>query len=208
MIDGRHELVKLAALIDWEVFVREWAGFFPSHKGRPATETRVAFQGSARTDDSTPRLHGRGHRPCQSATLPTRPAGGQSHRPAPAPPTAGAGLCFSRACRSAGDRRAGAGETPCVSSSRPTGRQHSHGFRGRGDGPCPDAQGARRHKDFPPCGQPAPAVGAFSARRKAPLSPGRRCATPRPPPSRRRRLSRPSRRDTASDTGPTLGRHR
>jgi IS5 family transposase len=41
MIDGRHELVKLAALIDWEVFEREWAGFFPSHKGRPATEPRL-----------------------------------------------------------------------------------------------------------------------------------------------------------------------
>jgi transposase, IS5 family len=41
MIDGRHELVKLAALIDWGVFEREWAGFFPSHKGRPATEPRL-----------------------------------------------------------------------------------------------------------------------------------------------------------------------
>jgi hypothetical protein len=41
MIDVRHELVKLAALIDWGVFEREWAGFFPSHKGRPATEPRL-----------------------------------------------------------------------------------------------------------------------------------------------------------------------
>lgn len=41
MIDARHELVKLAALIDWEVFEREWAGFFPSHKGRPAAEPRL-----------------------------------------------------------------------------------------------------------------------------------------------------------------------
>jgi len=41
MIDHRHELVKLAALIDWEVFEREWAGFFPSGKGRPATEPRL-----------------------------------------------------------------------------------------------------------------------------------------------------------------------
>jgi len=37
MIDMRHELVKLETLIDWEVFEREWAGFFPSHTGRPAT---------------------------------------------------------------------------------------------------------------------------------------------------------------------------
>lgn len=41
MIDPRHELVKLAALMDWGVFEREWAGFFPSHKGRPATEPRL-----------------------------------------------------------------------------------------------------------------------------------------------------------------------
>lgn len=41
MIDQRHELVKLAALIDWEVFDREWSGFFPSGKGRPATEPRL-----------------------------------------------------------------------------------------------------------------------------------------------------------------------
>jgi IS5 family transposase len=41
MIDMRHELVRLATLIDWEVFEREWAGFFPSHTGRPATLTRL-----------------------------------------------------------------------------------------------------------------------------------------------------------------------
>lgn len=41
MIDLRHELVKLADLIDWEVFEREWAGFFPSHTGRPATPPRL-----------------------------------------------------------------------------------------------------------------------------------------------------------------------
>ncbi len=42
MIDPGHELVNLAALIDWKVFEREWAGFFPSAKGRPATEPRLA----------------------------------------------------------------------------------------------------------------------------------------------------------------------
>lgn len=41
MIDGRHESVKLAALIDLQVFEREWAGFFPSGKGRSATEPRL-----------------------------------------------------------------------------------------------------------------------------------------------------------------------
>lgn len=41
MIDLRHELVKLTALIDWEVFEREWAEFFPSSTGRPATPPRL-----------------------------------------------------------------------------------------------------------------------------------------------------------------------
>lgn len=41
MIDERHESVKLAALIDCVVFEREWGEFFPSHKGRPATEPRL-----------------------------------------------------------------------------------------------------------------------------------------------------------------------
>jgi IS5 family transposase len=42
MIDLRHELVALAGLIDWEFFEREWAGFFPSATGRPATSPRLA----------------------------------------------------------------------------------------------------------------------------------------------------------------------
>ncbi len=41
MIDMRHELVKLAELIDWEFFETEWAGFFPSSKGRPASSPRL-----------------------------------------------------------------------------------------------------------------------------------------------------------------------
>ena len=41
MIDPRHELVKLAALIDWEVFESQWAGFFPSGTGRPAMPPRM-----------------------------------------------------------------------------------------------------------------------------------------------------------------------
>ena len=41
MINLRHELVKLTALIDWELFEREWAGFFPSATGRPATPPRL-----------------------------------------------------------------------------------------------------------------------------------------------------------------------
>jgi IS5 family transposase len=41
MIDMRHELVRLETLIDWEFFEQEWAGFFPSHTGRPATSPRL-----------------------------------------------------------------------------------------------------------------------------------------------------------------------
>ena len=41
MIDMRHGLVKLAELIDWDVFKREWVGLFFSHTGRPATLTRL-----------------------------------------------------------------------------------------------------------------------------------------------------------------------
>ena len=41
MIDLRHNLVKLTSLIDWEVFEREWVGFFPSPTGRPATPPRL-----------------------------------------------------------------------------------------------------------------------------------------------------------------------
>jgi IS5 family transposase len=41
MIDMRHELVKLAGLIEWGWFEREWAGFFPSTSGRPATHPRL-----------------------------------------------------------------------------------------------------------------------------------------------------------------------
>ncbi|MFZ1725999.1 MAG: IS5 family transposase [Albidovulum sp.] len=41
IIDMRHELVKLERHIDWDFFEREWAGFFPSHRGRPATSPRL-----------------------------------------------------------------------------------------------------------------------------------------------------------------------
>ena len=41
MIEMRHELVKLAYLIDWEWFERELAEFFLSKEGRPATHPRL-----------------------------------------------------------------------------------------------------------------------------------------------------------------------
>lgn len=41
MIGQRHELVKLTAPIDCEVFEREWAGFFPSTTGQLVTPPRL-----------------------------------------------------------------------------------------------------------------------------------------------------------------------
>jgi IS5 family transposase len=41
LIDGQHELVRLAALMDWGWFEREWAGFFPASEGRPAIDPRL-----------------------------------------------------------------------------------------------------------------------------------------------------------------------
>jgi IS5 family transposase len=38
---GRHELVRLATLIAWSWFEREWAGFFPASEGRPAIHPRL-----------------------------------------------------------------------------------------------------------------------------------------------------------------------
>jgi hypothetical protein len=66
-----------------------------------------------------PGLSGRGHRPCHCAAPGSGPAGGQSPRPAPAPPLAGASRPPGRALafrgawtdRSTGNRAARAGET-------------------------------------------------------------------------------------------------
>jgi hypothetical protein len=66
-------------------------GSVPRGRGK-----RSAFPVPARSgaDRQTPnhqrRCHGRGHRPCHSATLTPGPPGAQSPRPAPAPPLAGA----------------------------------------------------------------------------------------------------------------------
>ena len=43
VIDMRHELLNLAALIAWELFERDWAGLFPSSVGRPATPPRSSI---------------------------------------------------------------------------------------------------------------------------------------------------------------------
>jgi len=41
LIDQRHELVRLAALIDWQAFANEWSPQFTSTTGRPALPTRL-----------------------------------------------------------------------------------------------------------------------------------------------------------------------
>ena len=41
IINTRHELVRLAALIDWSVFDREFGAQFVSTTGRPALPTRL-----------------------------------------------------------------------------------------------------------------------------------------------------------------------
>lgn len=41
LIDQRHELVKLAALIDWQAFAQKWSPQFESTTGRPALPTRL-----------------------------------------------------------------------------------------------------------------------------------------------------------------------
>lgn len=41
ILNMEHALVKLARLIDWSVFEREWAGYFPGKTGRPASSGRL-----------------------------------------------------------------------------------------------------------------------------------------------------------------------
>lgn len=41
LINADHPLVKLADLIDWSAFEREWSTHFPSGRGRPATPPRL-----------------------------------------------------------------------------------------------------------------------------------------------------------------------
>jgi transposase, IS5 family len=41
LIDQRHELVRLAGLIDWPAFIEAWGPKFESTTGRPALDTRL-----------------------------------------------------------------------------------------------------------------------------------------------------------------------
>jgi len=102
------------------------------------------------------------------------PAGGQSPRPAPDPPPAGASrppgraLAFRDAwtCRSAGHRRAGAGETRCVFLCPPGGAKAVSPLQWQGLSPLPRRNVA--------CRQPgAKAPGQRPTRPRRPLCPCR-----------------------------------
>ena len=41
LVNPSHPLAQLAQHIDWSGFECEWAGFFSSHRGRPATAPRL-----------------------------------------------------------------------------------------------------------------------------------------------------------------------
>lgn len=41
LVDQRHELVKLAEAMDWEVFYRQWGALYEDRKGAPALRTRL-----------------------------------------------------------------------------------------------------------------------------------------------------------------------
>jgi IS5 family transposase len=41
LVNPRHPLAQLARHIDWSAFDGQWTGFFPSHRGRPATAPRL-----------------------------------------------------------------------------------------------------------------------------------------------------------------------
>src|SRR5690349_9891276 len=41
IINLRHELCRMAELIDWERFEKEFSEFFPSHTGNPAKRSRL-----------------------------------------------------------------------------------------------------------------------------------------------------------------------
>jgi hypothetical protein len=83
-----------------------------------------------------PRCHGRGHRPCHSATLNLGPPGAQSPRPAPAPPSAGASRPPGRALASVG----AGGDGLCGSVPRGRGKRSAFPVPARSGG-FPDHAG-------------------------------------------------------------------
>ena len=126
--DGGHRPCGLAGCGPW----RALASAVPGPAGPQGTVPqgrgkRAAFPDPARRGGGTAPLPWQGPSPLPQRYVDTPPAGGQSPRPAPDPPTAGASRPPGRALafrgawtdRSTGHRAARAGETPCVSWSRP-----------------------------------------------------------------------------------------
>ncbi len=105
------------------------------------------------------RRHGRGHRPCHSAALSHVQPGAKAPGQRPPRPWAGrfsaagsgAGLRCSWTCRSAGHRPAQAGDTQCVSCSRPETVQALSPLQWQGPSPLP-----QRHAVPRPTGAKAP----------------------------------------------------
>jgi hypothetical protein len=114
------------------------------------------------------RCHGRGHRPCHSATLIPGPPGAQSPRPAPAPPSAGASRPPGRALASVGAGGTGlGGSVPRGRGKRGAfpGPARTGGGRSESEPPTPlQWQGPsplpQRHADPRPAGGPKPPASA------------------------------------------------
>jgi hypothetical protein len=100
---------------------------------------RFPFPPEEGADDLNPnrqrRCHGRGHRPCHSATLTPGQPGAQSPRPAPAPPPAGASRPPGRALASVG----AGGDGPGGSVPRGRGKRMRFPFP-PGDGGSTDSE--------------------------------------------------------------------
>jgi hypothetical protein len=158
-----------------------WCGLHRSWSQRRARAgKRSAFPVPARRGGvpdyaGMPGISGRGHRPCHSATLPPRPAGGPkppaSARPAPggrfSPAGSGAGLCWCGWRRSSWQRPARAGETHAfpVPARRGDGSSESEPpapLQWQGPSPLP-----QRHAALTPAWVPKPPASARPA-------PGRR----------------------------------
>ena len=168
LIDMRHELVKLAALVDWEFFEREWSGFFPSHdRRRPAR--RAAAGGGAALSPARLRAVGRG----RGRALGREPVLPALHRRdlLPAPSTDRPDLADPLA---QADRRRGRGMAADARPSRPAVRRARSRTRAwTGSRSTVTGQGERRGRRFPgerdgeehraPDGLPALRAGAGAA---------------------------------------------
>jgi len=163
---------------------------FPALAGQALTEsrsltggqTRVAFPGPGRRGvlhDARSLWQGPSPLPQRYAGIRTSrgPKPPASARPAHggrfAPAGPGAGLRCSWTDRSTGHRRARAGETRCVSCSRPNRRRRCHRCNGRGHRPCQSAapgsgpaggQSPRPAPDPPPAGASRPPGRALAFR--------------------------------------------